>query len=116
MARLALLDLHLSATILGVPRKLVNRRDSAVDGVSARDGKARRIKGVIGRAADAGYFLGLLEGEVVLTADGAIINAFTQMIPLDIPVPGGNVLSFYYVNTAGTAAAMLTVLVEEPDA
>lgn len=116
MARLTLLDLHVAATVQNTPTKLLNRRDSAVDGVSARDGKARRIKGVIGRAAEAGYFLGLLEGENVLSADGVIINAFTQMIPVDIPVPGGTALSFHYVNTAGTAAATLTVVVEEPDA
>jgi len=115
MARQTLLDLHIAACVLNTPTKLVNRRDSAVDGVSALDGKARRIKGVIGRTAEAGYFLGLMDGEQVFTANGVIINAFTQMIPVDIPVPVGTQVTFYYVDTAGTALATLTVLVEEPE-
>jgi len=115
MARQTLLDLYAAATVQNTNTKLANRRDTAVDGVSAKDGKARRVKGVIGRATQAGYCVGLLEGEDVFTADGAILNAFTEMIPLDIPVPAGSQLTFYYYNTAGTAAASLTVLVEEPE-
>jgi len=115
MARTTLLDLYVAASVQNTPTQLKNRRDAAVDSVSAKDGKSRKVKGVIGRASDAGYFLALLEGQQALTADGAIINAFTTMIPLDINVPAGSALSFHYVDTAGTAAASLTVLVEEPE-
>jgi hypothetical protein len=113
--RQTLLDLHVAACVLNTATKLVNRRDSGVSSVSAKDGVPRRVKGVIGRTADAGYFLGLLDGEDVFSANGVILNAFTQMIPVDIGVPAGKELSFYYVDTAGTALATLTVLVEEPE-
>lgn len=115
MPRLTLLDLHIAACVQNTPTKLVNRRDGAVDGVSAKDGKARRVKGIIGRTAEAGYFLGMLDGENVLSANGVAVNAFTQVIDVDIPVPAGQVLSFWYIDTAGTALANLTVLVEEPE-
>jgi len=115
MARQTLLDLHTTVVVVGTLKQLVNRRDSAVTGVSAKDGKARRVKGVIGRTANTGYFLGLLDGEDVFSANGLIINAFTEMIPVDIAVPAGMELGFYFMSESGTALVSLSVLVEEPE-
>jgi len=112
MPRVELLDLHASSTTQNSDTKLANRRDSAVDGVFATAEEPKRVIGLMARCSDAGYLLALLEGENVLTADLATLNALTEWTPVDIEVPANHQLTFYCHNTAGTAACTVTLRVE----
>lgn len=106
-------DLSVSATVQDTETKLVNRRDSGIVGVSAEDGKAKTVKALLVREADAGYVLGRIAGEMVFSMDLAGATAALAPLPLDVPVPVGEVLSVYIVNTAGATAATATVWYEE---
>ena len=108
-------DLSVSATVQNTETALVNRRDAGILGVSAEDGKPKRVKGIIARESDAGYILGRIAGNMVFSMDLAALNAALAPAPLDIPVPAGEILKVYVVNTAGTTAATATVWYEEPD-
>ena len=106
-------DLNVAASVQNTETVLTNRRDTGISGVSAEDGKAKLVKGIIGRLADAGLFIGRIAGEMVFSVSTVTLNAMLTFMPLDIPVPVGEKLSVYVYNTAGTTAAGVTVLYEE---
>jgi hypothetical protein len=106
-------DLNVAAAVQNTETVLTNRRDTGIKGVSAEDGKPKVVKGIIGRENDAGLFIGRISGNMVFSISTATLNAMLTFMPLDIPVPAGEVLSVYVYDTAGTGAAGVTVLYEE---
>ena len=110
--RTELLDLFVSAAVANSDVKLSNRRDSAIDGVSAKDGKAHTVTSVLCSCGEDGYLVGLLEGELVLSADLAALKAMVIPYPVNIPVPAGKQLTFYVHSTDSTGSCAVTVAVE----
>jgi hypothetical protein len=108
-------ELSVAAAVQNVDTALVNRRDSAIVGVSCADGKARKITGLLAVSADAGYFVGMIDGRVIMTIDALVIESGVVPIPLDIPIPAGSTFALYVHDTAGTAVANATVFYTEPD-
>jgi hypothetical protein len=106
-------DLSVAATVQNTETVLANRRDSGIAGVSAEDGKPRKIKGIHVRANYAGYAVGRIAGEMVWSADLLCLYTNVAPTPCDIEVPAGEVFKLYIVNTASTAVANATVLYEE---
>jgi len=109
---ISLLDLSIATCVANTDTQLVNRRDSAIDGPSAADGKARRLTGLLGTTANLGYVIGLIDGELVLSIDMAAHSAHTGVIPVDVPVPAGSELAFYAHATTGTAVCSVTIVHE----
>ena len=110
-----LLELYVAAAVAGADVKLANRRDSAIDGVSARDGKPRVVTSVLCSCGEEGYLVALLEGELVLTANLPALLAMLVPHPVNIPVPAGKQLTFYVHSTDSTGSCAVVVGVQSED-
>jgi len=105
------IDLYVSPMVVGTEAKLANRLDSAVASIRSSEALKRRIVGLMGWCANAGIFIGRLDQKPVITISFSALTGQLVIIPLDIPIPVGQEVTFAALSTSGTGYGALAVLV-----
>lgn len=112
MAANELIDLRISACVVGTEGALVNRLDTGTTGVKSSEAVKRRLVGLQIACANTGYVVGRIDQQPVVTIDMALANGLDQVIPLDIDIPVGQELKFAAQSSSGTAACAAVAHVE----
>jgi len=92
---------------------LKNRLDAALSGIYNRSGKTQKLVGLMLRCANVGYLVIRKNGQTVLTADLATLNAATFIADLDIDLADGDNLTFGVMSSSGTSAVTVTAFIEQ---